>query len=137
MQSAGYSKSLSTAAESAPIRTQRVSAKTERESVSKEKIRNALVKTGRALVWVHDVDNRQSKTGLGLGVADLILCVAPHGRFLGIEVKRPGRKEGTSSPQKCWLAVVRRFGGVTGVATNVAEAMALLEEASRERQVRD
>jgi hypothetical protein len=54
------------------------------------------------------------------------------GRFLGIEVKRPGYVPSDVRPeQKLWLAVVRRFGGVTGIASSVEEAMALVMEARR------
>jgi hypothetical protein len=69
--------------------------------------------------------------GLGVGASDLVCVVPPYGRFLGIEMKAPGKRSTTSDEQKHWLAVVRRFGGITGVATSVEEAMALLEEARR------
>lgn len=96
------------------------------ESVVKAQIRAALVETG-VCCWVHNVDNRNLSTGLGLGVSDLICIVPPHGRFLAIEVKRPGGKP--SDDQLRWLAVVRKFGGVSGVATCVEQALDLLKEA--------
>jgi hypothetical protein len=102
-----------------------------REKAVEIAIRVALAAAG-ILVMKHAVDNRgHLRTGLGIGVADLICVVPPHGRFLAIEVKRPGARARTSLVQKRWLAVVRRFGGVTGVATSVEEAMALVEEARR------
>lgn len=77
----------------------------------------------------HRSKNRGARTGLGIGVSDLICVVPPFGRFLGIEVKKPGQKP--RDEQKRWLAVIRRHGGVTGVATTVEEAMALVAEARR------
>ena len=97
------------------------------ESKIKADIRLALVQAG-AICWVHNVDNRNLSTGLGIGTADLICVVPPYGRFLGIEVKRPSGSR-TADAQKAWLAVVRKFGGVSGIARNVEEALVLLEEA--------
>ncbi len=98
------------------------------------RIRVALAAAG-VLIWKHTVEvcyacgtKPTARTGLGTGASDLICVVPPSGRFLGIEVKHPtdGR---TSQAQACWLAVVRRFGGITGVARSVEEAMALVAEA--------
>jgi hypothetical protein len=110
------------------------------------RIRVALSTAG-VLVMKHHVDNRGQKpcvkcghkdpqrgarTGLGLGVSDLICVVPPHGRFLGIEVKRPGYSPSdVREDQKRWLNVVRRFGGITGIATSEEEALALVELARR------
>lgn len=70
------------------------------------------------------------RQGLGIGCSDLICVVPPHGRFLGIEMKRPGyRPSDVKEHQRRWLAVVERFGGVTGVAASVEEALALVERA--------
>jgi hypothetical protein len=67
------------------------------------------------------------RQGLGIGVSDLVCVVPPHGRFLGIEMKRPGyTPSDVREAQTRWLGVVRRFGGVTGVASSVDEAMALV-----------
>lgn len=101
------------------------------ESAVKAKIRAAVIAEG-VLCWVHNVDNRNLSTGLGLGTADLICVVPPYGRFLGIEIKRPSRAAKPSPAQEKWLAVVRKFGGVSGVAKNVDEALALVREAREE-----
>jgi VRR-NUC domain len=70
--------------------------------------------------------------GLGLGCADLICVVPPYGRFLGVEVKRPStRNAKRDEHQRKWMAVIRRYGGVAGVATNEEEALALVELARR------
>ncbi len=101
--------------------------KAELESTIKKRIRAALCEAG-VLCWIHNVDNRNLATGLGLGTADIICVVPPHGRFLGIETKRP-RGSKISANQKAWLGVVRQFGGISGIATNVTEALALVAEA--------
>lgn len=53
------------------------------------------------------------------GMSDLVCCVPPHGRFLAIEVKRPG---GSLSPaQVSFLLSVRHSGGIAcvGVSANI------------------
>ncbi len=103
--------------------------KPEKEATIKARIRAAIVNAG-CLCWVHDVDYRQGKTGLGKGTSDLICIVPPFGRFLGVEVKRPGYSPSDVRPeQRAWLAAVRAFGGVSGIATNESEALALVAEA--------
>ena len=82
---------------------------------------------------IHNIDNRLMSTGLdSRGVSDLICIVPPLGRFLAIEVKRPGYSPSDVTPdQRAFLAAVRHFGGVSGIATCVKEALLLLEEARR------
>ncbi len=105
------------------------------ESKIKAEVRAAVIAEG-CLCWVHNVDNRFLATGLGLGTSDLICVVPPRGRFLGIEIKRPGYEPSrVSDNQRAWLAVVRQFGGVTGIATNVREALALVHEARQESSI--
>ena len=101
--------------------------KPELEKPIKARIRAAVINAG-CIAWIHDVDNRQMKTGLAEGCSDIICIVPPFSRFLAIEVKRP-RLGVVSEAQRCFLAVVRRFGGVSGIATSEAEALALVEEA--------
>ncbi len=102
------------------------------ESKIKAEIRAAVIREG-CLCWVHNVDNRSMSTGLGLGTSDLVCVVPPRGRFLGIEIKRPGYEPSrVSDNQRAWLAVVRQFGGMSGIATSVAEALALIAEARQE-----
>lgn len=69
-----------------------------------------------------------ARTGLAVGSADLIGLVPPSGRFIAIECKRPkgGR---VTERQRAWLDVVRRCGGVAGIARSVDEAMTLVDEA--------
>lgn len=106
--------------------------KRELELPIKKRIREAVAAAG-CIAWIHDVDNRQLKTGLGPGTSDLICIVPPFGRFLGIEVKRPKYSPSDVSPaQRAWLATVRHFGGVSGIATDVPSALALVVEARQQ-----
>jgi hypothetical protein len=107
-------------------------AKPEKEAPIKARIRAALIEAG-CLVWVHDVDYRLGKTGLGRGTSDLICIVPPRGRFLGVEVKRPGYSPSdVRAEQRAWIDAVRKFGGVAGIATDVASALALVREARQQ-----
>lgn len=99
-----------------------------------EGIRIAVSSAG-ILCWKHRIEScphcggrPKRGQGLGLGCADLICVVPPFGRFLAIEVKRPStRNAKRDEHQRQWMGVVRRHGGIAGVATNVEEAMALVE----------
>ncbi len=103
--------------------------KPEKEAPIKARIRAALVRAG-CIVWVHDVDYRLGKTGLGRGTSDLICIVPPYGRFLGVEITRPRYSPSdVREEQRCWLEAVRKFGGVSGIVTCESEALALVEEA--------
>ena len=79
--------------------------------------------------------SRNLRTGLDAkGVSDLICIVPPFGVFLAIEVKRPKYSPSDVTPdQRAYLAAVRHFGGVSGIATCEDEALALVAEA---RQLR-
>jgi hypothetical protein len=104
--------------------------KYELEKSIETKIRTALHEAG-VICWKHNVDNRQLHTGLGVGVSDLICIVPPIGRFLAIEIKtyRPGSD--TSEAQDRFLEQVRKFGGISGVARCVDDALALVAEARK------
>jgi hypothetical protein len=104
----------------------------EREQPIKVRIKRAVIDAGH-VAWIHNIDNRLMHTGLdSRGVSDLICIVMPFGRFLAIEVKRPKYSPSDVTPeQRAFLAAVRRFGGVSGIATNVQEALALVAEAQQ------
>lgn len=99
-----------------------------REKAIEIQIRVALAAAG-VMVMKHHVDNRDhARTGLGIGVADLICIVPPFGRLLAIEVKRPGYSPSdVKDHQRKWLAIVKRYGAIAGVASSVDEALALLD----------
>jgi hypothetical protein len=70
--------------------------------------------------------------GLPKGSADLIGWTAD-GRFLAVEVKRPGWRPSPkwrASSQAAFIEQVRLAGGVAGVATSVEDALALLDGAA-------
>lgn len=64
--------------------------------------------------------------GLEVGSADLVCIVAPHGRWLCIETKRPKNSK-TAEAQTKWLEKMRTYGAVAGVCKTVEEALALVE----------
>ena len=107
----------------------------EKEAVLLDRIRTALSNCG-VLVWRNHVGvSRQASghyahSGLAVGSSDLVGLVPPFGRFIGIEVKRP-RFGRVSARQERWLALVRSFGGVAGVARSVEEALELVAAARR------
>ncbi len=106
--------------------------KQEREKPIRERVVAALVAEG-VMVKVHTIDNRHTQaSGLGTGTSDLICIVPPRGRFLAIEMKRPKYSPSdVTDAQRAFLRAVRHFGGVSGIATSVEEALSLLEEARR------
>ena len=81
-------------------------------------IKKALTKKG---AWVIKTHGSLHIAGL----PDLLVCY--EGRFIGIEVKRP-ETVGTLTPrQSAFLRAIADAGGVSGVATSVSEALALIE----------
>ena len=64
------------------------------------------------------------------GLPDIIAIAPGTGRFLGIEVKRPGGR--VTDLQKATLARINEAGGVAGVAYCTEDALALLMRASGE-----
>lgn len=107
----------------------------EAEKDTQEKIRLAVASAGGVMVMRNNVGvarhgKRMVRYGLGTGSSDLVCVVAPYGRFLGLEIKRP--KGGVvSRDQMKWMQWIRSYGGVTGVATSVEEALQLVNEARR------
>jgi hypothetical protein len=61
--------------------------------------------------------------GLTEGSGDIIGI--HKGFFVSIELKTPGTR--TTPKQKRWCDMVRRLGGLAGIATSVEEAQAILE----------
>jgi len=53
------------------------------------------------------------------GISDILGIIPPDGRFLAIEVKKPGRKP--TAHQRAFLAEVRRMGGVALVAHSLED----------------
>lgn len=102
----------------------------------------AINSTGYARVWrnnvgkLADANGRVVTYGLAVGSADLIGIVQVRpgepalpdvGRFLALEVKRPGKK--ATDDQMRWLKVVADMGAVAAVVTSVDEALAVVRDA--------
>jgi hypothetical protein len=61
------------------------------------------------------------------GSADIFGVVRPSGRFVGLEVKRPGLK--ATDLQESWAAEIRAEGGYVATVTSVEEAFAAVDRA--------
>ncbi len=66
---------------------------------------------------------RQIRCGLCVGSSDLV-GIAPDGRFLAVEVKRPQGR--VTAEQRRFVDAVIAAGGIAGIARSVDEALALL-----------
>jgi hypothetical protein len=82
-----------------------------------------------------DVNGRWVTYGLGVGSADIIGVLAPWGRFVAIEVKRPGAKQ--RPEQLNWMRAVVRNGGVYAVAHSVDEANDIIKDARTDCRLRE
>lgn len=93
-------------------------------------IRDALLATGKVLLWrnntgkLEDRRGRWVTYGIGVGGADLVGIYKPTGRFVAWEVK-PDRGKLTPE-QKAWHYAVTNAGGAVFVARSVDEALAQL-----------
>lgn len=65
------------------------------------------------------------------GIPDIICCY--HGRFVGLEVKRPGGK--LTERQQRTIEKIRRAGGIACRVESVADVKAALEQADKERNL--
>jgi hypothetical protein len=63
------------------------------------------------------------------GTADILGILAPSGRFVGLEVKVPGRK--ATAVQEEWAKDVRGLGGFVATVTSIDEALGAVERARK------
>jgi hypothetical protein len=63
------------------------------------------------------------------GSSDLVGILKPSGRFIALEVKRPGQK--LKPEQEAWLADAREFGAFAAVVDSIESAFEALERARR------
>lgn len=77
--------------------------------------------------YATDAGDRTVRYGLARGSADLIGVLAPSGRFVALEVKRPGGK--LTDEQSMFLALVRKRGGFACVVESVEAARAAIGRA--------
>ncbi len=93
-------------------------------------IREALLNTGRVLLWRNNTGKLQDRTGrwitygLGVGSADAVGVLKGSGRFIAFEVKMPGKK--LTPEQLAWHRIVNESGGLAVVVHSVDEALAAL-----------
>ena len=71
-----------------------------------------------------DATGRMVRYGLYPGSSDII-GIMPDGRFLAIEVKKPGKKP--TPEQLNFIEAIRRHGGIAGVVHSPEELAGLLE----------
>jgi hypothetical protein len=76
-----------------------------------------------------DPSGRLIRFGLCIGSSDIIGILAPTGRFLAIEVKRPGEKP--TKLQTLFLAAIRRWGGFATVVHSAIDVHSAIERARR------
>lgn len=96
-------------------------------------IHEAVLRTGRVLLWRNNTGlatfgRARVPFGLGLGGADLVGALRPHGRFFALEVKTDAGR--LSAEQRAWHRAVSAAGGFVACVRSVEEALRALEEAS-------
>jgi hypothetical protein len=69
---------------------------------------------------------RRTKFGLCNGSSDLIGLRRSDGRFIALEVKRPGLN--ATEEQRMFMELVRSLGGIAAVVTSSAEALRAIIE---------
>lgn len=107
------------------------------ESLIMREIRLELGKIPEVVLWRNNVgsaeyvspqgDVQRVSYGLCPGSSDLIGIIRGSGRFLALEVKRPG--EYPTKQQRMFLALVTMAGGVGAVVTSVDDALRVVKAA--------
>lgn len=92
------------------------------ESKLSRKIMDALRLEGAFCFKVHGSEHMMA------GLPDIIVCV--EGRFLGLEVKMPGKEDNTSARQDYVHGQIRAAGGRAVVVSSVGQALSELRRFS-------
>jgi hypothetical protein len=93
-------------------------------------IRDALLATGRVLLWrnnvgrLQDIRGRWITYGLGVGSPDLVGILRPSGRMIAFEVKLPGKSP--TPEQLAWHRAAAAAGALVVVVHSVEEALGAL-----------
>lgn len=82
---------------------------------------------GVAEMWSSAGKPQAVRYGLCVGSSDLIGLLAPAGRFVALEVKKPGEKP--TEEQRKFMAHVRQMGGFAAVVRSADEARAAVQRA--------
>lgn len=104
------------------------------ETAIMRSIHDAIVVTGRALLWRNNVGRARFGAawvayGLGIGSPDLVGLVRSSGRAFALEVKTA---TGRLSPeQRAWHRAWSEAGGFVACVRSVDEALGALEDATR------
>lgn len=103
-----------------------------READVQRTILDALALMGAVVVRVNsgglkDATGRLVRFNRTPGCSDILACL--RGRFVAVEVKRPGKANAVTPIQQAFLDAVRRAGGVGIVATSAADLESQLEAA--------
>lgn len=104
-----------------------------RETEILRAIHEAVVRTGRALLWRNNTGlatygRAKVAYGLGVGGADLVGVLRPSGRAFALEVKTPTGR--LSAEQKAWHRAWAGAGGFVACVRSVDEALQALERAT-------
>lgn len=83
---------------------------------------DALRKLPGVKAWRNNTGRRGHIVFGEVGSPDVMCVVAPHGTFVGIELKMPGKQ--ATPEQAAWLARIGEVGGMTVVATTLQDALA-------------
>jgi hypothetical protein len=106
------------------------------EQAIQDEARSAIGSLPDVRLWRNNVgellDSRgiPVKYGLAVGSADTIGIVAPHGRLLSLEFKRPGYKPSGArqlqreQEQQWWRDIINRFGGIALRVESLEQAFA-------------
>lgn len=108
-----------------------------KESEIQAKIREALGREHDLTLWRNNVGvaemwssagkSQRVQYGLCVGSSDLIGILSPGGRFVALEVKKPGEKP--TEEQVKFMRHVRQMGGFAAVVCSGAEASAAVQRA--------
>ena len=87
---------------------------------AESRLSSSIIRKLNALPDTFAWKNHGSEYMIG-GLPDIIVC--HQGRFIGLEVKRPGKKDTVSPTQKLVHGLIRRAGGKVYVVSSIDEVM--------------
>jgi len=107
--------------------------------VKEQDIQSEILNVLRRIPWIWPARNNTGKLpnpegqlvsfGLATGSADVLVCVGPLGRWVGLEVKKP--KKDQTEFQRAWAEEIRARGGFVFVARELDVACSSVLEVYR------